>query len=192
MTMPTATKEKTGALAELERLERERDTAHAEARAKREPLTKWERDHFGLPAVQKPADLEATWVEGRDRFHAADTAVRQFAVRNAGAVIGESLPDREQVMADVVQKYTDLRAAIGRARGLEHRMLEVLARVGLSGQDMAADRRLDQLASALDPFDDLDTITAPYSRSAETPEGHLPLLRPNENEDGWISWKAVS
>jgi hypothetical protein len=187
--MTTATKT---ALAQLEQLEQARDAAHAESRAAREPLENWGRDHFGLPgAHEPPPELEAARVEAVDRFHAADTAVRQFLVRNAGAVMAESLPDRDEVCAEGVALLHGFKAWIGRYRGLEHRSLEVLARVGLSGKDLVTDRRVDALAGALDPFDDLDHITAPYSRSAETPAGHLPLFCPNEDQTGWVTWKGA-
>jgi hypothetical protein len=52
---------------------------------------------------------------------------------------------------------------------------------------MVSDKQVDRLVRVLDQIDDVEQIAAPYSRSAETPPGHLPLFKPNEDEDGWVT-----
>lgn len=184
--MPTETRK--SALAELRKLERVRDERHEAARAAHALIEAHEaaRRAQGLVALATPPDLEAKWAAARERFADADLEVRRFKVAHARELLSERVPGRDASADAIVAAVHQLRQAVAGYTATESSLLVALTELGLDGVDMRSDARVSALARALDPFEGLDHIDPPYSRSAETPDGHLPLFRPNDDADGWV------
>ena len=182
-----ATKTQTSVLGELERLEAVSDDRRAEARAAHAEIDRWrdERLRAGLLVTTVPAEVEQSWVEARDRFHDADREMWAFKIENGTELLAEMVPDREEAGHAVAAAVAQLREALGAYTAAEGELLAGLQRLGIPGLDMLSDRQVQRLAEAIDPFDELD-ISPPRSRTLETPEGMLPLFRPNPDLTGWV------